>query len=297
LIHKARLAADILLFSAVYPDVKAAVRGDNRNMAPPTADRFQLVNQSFTPGDRSFAVHSGGSIHVGQIGNLTVTRPWDLGGIGLPDDDLLQGLRRLFRRNVKADIRERVARSLEWFRLAHASGDAASALTKLVMMTTAFEILLQIPEGLGKTAKFIQAIESRLRRPQTKSETRLVPVKVGKKKGSTKSVTRSLPGWWADDFYDLRSRVVHGDPINLRRLKYKRWPTHLIVADVVFGECLVKELYDLRLFGHDIRRCSRRYDRLCPDQPSGWHERDLKDWLLGDCETHEQLGWLPKHKK
>ena len=145
--EKARFAADILLFAVVYPGVKATVRNDTRNMPPPTTDCFQLVKQRFTPGDTSFAVHVGGSVHAGQIGKLKVTCPCDLGGIGFPDDDLLQGLGRLFGRKVKADVRTRVARSLEWFRLAHTSGDGASALTKIVMMATAFEILLQIPEG------------------------------------------------------------------------------------------------------------------------------------------------------
>ena len=34
--------------------------------------------------------------------------------------------------------------------------------------------------------------------------------------------------------------------MNHHRLRYKRWLSHQIVADVVYGEYIVKELYDIR---------------------------------------------------
>ena len=59
LLDKARIAADMLLFSMVYPDLKARIAA-KRICArmPPTADRFQLIKQTFTPGDTSIAVHN-----------------------------------------------------------------------------------------------------------------------------------------------------------------------------------------------------------------------------------------------
>ena len=296
LLSKARTAADVLVFSEIYPGIKAAVCNDTRNMTPPTADRFQLVTQRFTPGDKMFSVQIGGTVHVGQINKLHVTRPWDLGGIGFPDEELLQGLGSLTSRKIDETSRERIRRSLEWFRLAHTSGDDTSALTKVMMMATAFEILLQIPEGPGKTANFIQAIESRVLRPSTKHDTRKVEIRVGKKKGTKKSVNRSLPGWWAEGFYDLRSRIVHGDPVDVRRLKYRRWLTHLIVADLVFGQCLIEDLYAMNAFGAEIRRLSREYDRLCAGRPAGWNEQHLKDQLFGFADVHRKLGWLPRKR-
>jgi hypothetical protein len=284
----ARLAVDCLLLAEVYPDVKAAVQNDDRSMAPPTADRYQLVTQRFVPGDSSFAVNVGGSVHAGEIGKLRVTCPWDQGGNSFPNDELLQGLSGLFARKAKAADRQRIARSLEWFRHAHTSGDGSSALTKVVMMATAFEILFSLPRH-QKTAAFISEVRRRLDRAKTRTKTDTDSI--------GKARTYSLPGWWADDFYDLRSRVVHGDAIKASRMKYKGWLTHLIVADVVFGQCLWSELYDLKLVGKDTRKLSKQYDRLCPGQPKGWNEQRLKDWLNGDTKTHERLGWLPKARR
>lgn len=286
---KARLAVDMLMFSVIYPGVKASVRNDTRNMPPPTADSFQLVKQRFTPGDKSFAIVTGDAMHAGEIGKLRVTRPWDVGGFGFPDEELLHGLAGVFGRRAKADTRERFKRSLEWFRLAHTSGDGASALTKLVMMSTAFEILLQIPDGPGKTQKFVQAVEDRICRPQTKKMTRST-IKVGNKAGISKSATHSLPGWWANDFYDLRSRVVHGDVVQPNRLKYRRWLTHLIVADLVFGECIESDLYKLRLIGRDIRKSLRSH----AGNNANEIEQSMTDWLLGHSDVHRKLGWTAK---
>lgn len=286
----ARFAVDMLIFSAIYFGVKTSVRNDTPNMPPPTADRFQLVKQRFTPGDKSFAITTGGTMHAGQIGKLRVTCPLDVGGLGFPDEKLLHGLAGLFDQRVNQDTRERFKRSLEWFRLAHPSGDGVSDLAKIVMMSTAFEFLFQIPDGLGKTNKFIQAVEDRICRPQTKRLTRSIPIKVGKKAGTSKLVTHSLPGWWANDFYDLRSRVVHGDVVPMSRLKYRRWLTHLIVADLVFGECIERELYKLGLIGRDIREIFRSHEGNITNEL----EQSMTDWILGHWEIHHKLGWTTK---
>ncbi|MCA9072818.1 MAG: hypothetical protein KDA84_28035, partial [Planctomycetaceae bacterium] len=170
LMDKARLAVDCLLFAEIYPAVKAAVRTDNTYMAPPTADRYQLVKQQFAPGDSSFVVNIGGTSHMGQIGKLKVTCPWDRGGTSFPDEELLNGLAALLGTRVKAADRERIERSLEWFRLAHTSGDGSSTLTKVVMMATAFEILFGLPRH-NKTKLFIQSVRDRLDRANTRTKT------------------------------------------------------------------------------------------------------------------------------
>jgi len=289
-VGKARAAIDMFIFATIAPGVVAAVRSGQRNLAPPTADAYQLVLQKFDPSDDTIAVTVGGTTNAGRLGNMMIHKPWDVGGsCGFPDDGLLQGLGHLLKGRVKANVRKRLSRSLEWFRLAHVTGDGASLFTKAVMMSTAFEILFQIPDGPGKTSKFIDAVEAQVKRTDTVSDTRTIT-----RGARTWTRTHSLPGWWADDFYDLRSRVVHGDPVEIERLRYKRWVSHLIVADVVFWQSMVEQLYSLRCFGADLRRMSREYDRMCPDKQPGWHEQELKDWLLGFDDVSRSLGWRPK---
>lgn len=293
-IERARAAADMFVFAVIAPDVAAAVCSSNRNLVPPTAEAYQLFLQRFDPSDDTIADTAGSSMHAGQVEKMLFQKPRDVGVFaGCPDDDLLQGLGRLLKGKVKANVRERLCRSLEWFRLAHITGDGASPFTKAVMMSTAFEILFQIPDGLGKTKAFVQAVKSQMARPDTKTETRTITFKRGKKKGRTESIARSLPGWWAHEFYNLRSRVVHGDPVKHEDLRYRQWISHLIVADVVFWQCMVEQLYDLRCIGADVRRLSRRHDRVCPDEEPGWYEKELKDSRLGFDELSSGLGWRP----
>jgi hypothetical protein len=287
--ESARRAADALLFSVIAPGVQAAVTSNNPSLVPPTADAYQLVSQCFQLGDDTIAVRVGGSVHAANVDRLTIPKPWDVGGsCGFPDEKLLAALGELLHTRKLAAVRERLFSSLEWFRLAHTVGDGSSSFTRAVMLATAFEVLFSLPRH-QKTKQFIAEVERRLVRPGTRKKTALDYTR--------HQHSYSLPGWWAHDFYDLRSRIVHGDPLKLSMLRYRNWVTHLIVADLVFWQCVATELYSLKLLGNTIRKLSKDYDRLCPNQPAGWHEQDLIDMFLHFKEVHRALGWLPKARK
>lgn len=281
LIEQARAAVDMFVFAAIAPGVAAGVRSDNPSLGPPTADAYKLFLQRFDPSDDTIAVTVGSSTHVSRVERMVFHKPLDVGAsAGFPDHHLFQGLARLLTRKVKADVRKRLCRSLEWFRLAHAGGDDVSLFSKAVMMATAFEILFRIPEGPGKTRNFITAVEKQLNRQDTLKATRTVS-----RKAKTFDRTQTLPGWWADDFYDLRSRVVHGDPVDVRRLRYERWISHLIVADLVFWQSLVQELRTLECCPADVRGVYRTGGR------------EFVDSMLGFQRVNQKLGWRPMKTK
>lgn len=278
-------AANVLLFSIVGPTVIAAVSANNRSVSPPTANRFELLQQNFRPADADVLVRSGGSSHVANISKITFPQPWDLGGSACyPCEELLNGLGRLFDPTFSNDIRTRMFRSLEWFRLAHMGDETMSDLSRAVMMATAFEILFQIPDGPGKTQHFISAIESRIVQLSSLSETRQVAIKIGKKKGQLQSVTHTLPGWWADKFYDLRSRIVHGDDVIPEQLRYEGWISHLIVADVVLFQCIKQELFGLGLIGDDLHKMQA--DPLTKSFAS------MLEFQFFGYEAHRTLKWI-----
>lgn len=64
----------------------------------------------------------------------------------------------------------------------------------------------------------------------------------------------SLPACWVWDFYNLRSRIVHGDQVQAQELVFGDWITHLIVADLMFLLCMQAVLFDLRFLGDDVRQ-------------------------------------------
>jgi hypothetical protein len=287
---RARAAVDALIVATICPQVLQAVAADNRNIGPPTADRYQLVLQRFEPHDETLCISVGRSRHFEQLTDrLRITAPLDMGGsIALAHDEVMQALGRVISGKGPSEARKRIIRSLEWFRMAHTVGDGASELSALVMMSTAFEILLGIPDGAGKTEKFIAAVEQHVKPVGSLKITRTW-------KGKPRSY--SLLGWWANDFYDLRSRVVHGDPVSNIRLRFKRWISHLIVADVVFWECLVRILFEHRLLGSDTRRLARMWDQVDPKQPAGFHEQHLLDLDFDFAAAHVALGWLAKPRR
>ena len=284
---EARAAIDALIFATISPSVNAAVSCNNRTMGPPAADRFQLISQAFRPGEDLIAVCSGSNQSLCRVEKTRFSRPWGLGGsFGFPDAQLLAGMGTLLSSDDLADPRERVFRSLEWFRLAHMNGDNASELTKLVLQSTSFEILFALDENKGKTKQFIEAVERRITSTSTISACRT------DWRGRTQNY--SLPGWWAHDFYDLRSRIVHGDVIDLAAIQYAQWITHGIVADLVYWQCLVAELYELKCVGDSIRELAKELDAAFPDEEPGTAEPLLAEWFLGFKRYQRVLGWLPE---
>jgi len=284
---EARAAIDSLIFATICPSVNAAVSRDNRSMGPPTADRYQLISQAFRPGDEHISVRSSSNQSVCRVEETRFSCPWGLGGsFGFPDAQLLTGLSTLLSSDDLADSRERVFRSLQWFRLAHTDGDNISELMKLVLQCTLFEILFALDENKGKTKQFVKAVERRITSKNTALAYRTDCW------GKTQNY--SLPGWWAHDFYNLRSRIVHGDVIDHTAIQYAQWITHGIVADLVYWQCLVAELYELKCMGDSIRELAKEWDAAFPDEKPGTAEPLLAEWFLGFKPYQQVLGWLPK---
>jgi len=103
-----------------------------------------------------------------------------------------------------------------------------------------------------------------------------------------------LAAWWAWDFYDLRSRIVHGEAVTAKDLQYKNWITHLIVADLVLLELVKRILYEHGCIGDTLRKNVARWTPHSSDAPEVI-EAALLPGIMGlDLEdTHEALGWIP----
>lgn len=250
---------------------------------------FHLITQNFLPGNNHLAVRAGSCLHGGwEIGEITFPQPWSSGGIlGVPDTKLLAGFDKVFEPTFPDDVRERLFRSLEWFRLSHVENDDISPLSKVIMMATAFEILLQVPNVPRKKQWIADEIEKRISTDDFLREKREDP------KG--KEQTYSKAAWWIWDFYELRNCIVHGDQIKLERLRYptpdRDWLTYLLVADIVFWECVQRELFDQECIGDDVRSCARKWDEAFPDEPKGTSEELLAEWFFGFNDIHRALGW------
>lgn len=104
----------------------------------------------------------------------------------------------------------------------------------------------------------------------------------------------SLAGCWAWDFYDLRSRIVHGDSVPPSDLIYKDWLTHLIVSELVFWECMKRELLKHKCIGDNVYSAADKLTESSPDDEKEAVIESLTRWFLGFKNVHIALGWLPE---
>jgi hypothetical protein len=155
------------------------------------------------------------------------------------------------------------------------------------MMATAFEILLDFPES--KTAYFVDTVNKRLQSSRLRTGTRTRTTK----KGVIKHPGLILPAVWAGQFYDLRNSIVHGDSVSLRHLRYRnrnqdsnhKWLTHLIVADLVFYELVIRLLFDDGLIGKSARKLGKDF---------GVPPETFFGMFYGFDNAYQAVGWLKK---
>jgi hypothetical protein len=286
-------AVDILIFSAICPQTKIGVCSNNQSVGPPTADRYQLIGQKMKPpNEKSIVIGAGSLTNCDQMDKVRISKPWCVGGsFGThPDEEFISAFDKVFSKGFSSNIRERIFRSLAFFRIAHTEADlglnqpvGTASLSKLVMMATAFEILLEFPES-PKSKYFAEQIENRIKTDEFLMEERIIP--------KNKPMQLSKGGWWAWDFYKLRNRIVHGDNIEPEELKYKEWITYNIVADLVFWEFIKRELYEQGCLGDRVRKWTKEFEPVTDAAPDVI-EDIFAQWILGFEDVHRALGWIP----
>ena len=98
--------------------------------------------------------------------------------------------------------------------------------------------------------RFVDQVDAKLRNDESIIETRVY---------KRNPVSYSKAACWAWDFYNLRSKIVHGDEVKPEELCYKDWVTHNIVADLVFWEFAVRELFENGCIGERARKWVKEF--------------------------------------
>ncbi len=278
-------AINVLVFSAICPQVKRGVCSNNDSIAPPNAEHYDFFGQKFKiPNDRFVAVNTRSSMNLEDIDKVHISRPWGVSGPwgATPDKELLSAFDKLFDGDVPPEMRQRLFRSLEWFRLAHTEANNVSEASRLVMMCTAFEILLDFPED-KKSVYFAEQVDKKLKKDSSVTE---------KRKHKTTEYTCIRAAWWAYDCYQLRNKIVHGGEFNPEDGRYKDWINYNIVADLVFWELTVKELIENDCLGERARKLVEEL------KPQGEVKEDfanlILNLLMGVGDYHEALDWVSK---
>lgn len=276
-------AINIVVFSSIYPKVKLGVCSNNNSISPPNAEHFEFFGQTFTlPSDDGFVISTRNSMSWNSLDKIHISRPWGVFNSWRtePNEELIGALSLLFNDNFNTDVRERVFRSLEWFKFAHTEGNNVSDASRLVMMSTAFEILLDFPEQ-QKSVYFAQQIEGKLKKAKSISEMRTY---------NNKRYSYIKAAYWAYDFYQLRNKIVHGEQFNPEDIIYKDWITYIIVADLVFWELIVKKLFELNCLGERAKRWAEKFQHNVKDDDN--LEEFFLNWTMGFDDYHQALDWI-----
>jgi hypothetical protein len=271
-------AVNALVFSSIAPHIVSDAISNNWSFLPPTSNVFELIYTALSIDDEFFIPSNPKSIW--HIGDDVFHKPLNLGGNSWTiEKKLVMGFNEYLSKVKDFNERDRLFRSLEWFRLAYAGGTQVSDFSKVVMLATAFEIFFGIGQEDGnKSSKFAEEVEECVTNKHAKVKDFYKEKRDIGKKGKPKYLTRTLAGWWAWDFYKLRNGIVHGDAVPPENLYYKyNHILHFIIADLVFWRCVKSRLYDLGFIEKNLHS-------------SPYHEV-FEAWILQFEGVEEALGW------
>lgn len=286
--HFLRRAVDALTFASLLPDLLAIVRSQNPSFGVARSERFQLITQLFQTGQTSIGVVSGGIMQVWGLRQIHFCAPWCVGsGQYRTDEELLKALGCILNGGRGAPLRERLFRALEWFRLAHAGSDDMDDSSRLVMMATAFEVLLEPPNPFQKRSAMGEALTQLTHDLQLKTANITI---------AKKQYTFTAPAVWLDAFYQVRNSIVHGDKVKQKSLRHplpgRPWLTHLHLADFVMWEIVLWELVAAKLVAKHAAKTAAAFAKLGSGRATLSLIRTITADSLGIDGLHRSLSWI-----
>lgn len=129
----------------------------------------------------------------------------------------------------------RILRSLEWYFWAHLDHDEQNPYVPFVLLVTAFESALNLERSTARG--FAKAVGERLATPEDVAKTKQV---------GQDEVTMNEQGWWALEFYRLRSDAVHGTQVAPDAHLFNG-RSHFELGEHAFGILMQQELHGLGL--------------------------------------------------
>lgn len=193
------------------------------------ATHFQHMHQRFRLGSRYIAPHTrrrdGGTWHGGyKHGELKFSIPLQSWGFheATPNISLLHSLE-VFLDLTTADAAA-VRQAINWFLLANSDLESASEETEMILMGSSFEALFQVQDTQEKKAALMDRLPKLFSHFLTKKT---------KNAGIDGSIAmRSWKVRWIDEFYWLRSKIIHGGSIDRKRMIWNL-QEHLTIAAIL----------------------------------------------------------------
>lgn len=276
-------SVDVMAFAAVTEQLRTAVCTDHGGLGVSNSERFQLVTQRLGNLDDYISVVSGGYQHGWRINDVHFCLPWCAGSSFVTIENDIAVPLSAFVHDASV-LGERLGRALEWFRLAHTGNEDTSELSRIVMMATAYEILLDPDDE--KRKGICKAID----RFTAQNGLRTAPVRIG-----GEQLTLTMPAVWFDEFYRLRNAIVHGDSLHPDALRYQlatRPLSHRVVGTLVLWEVVMWLLYERGDVGQGAYGTAKLFSKFAgEDEPESEFVRYVASSTLGIDRVHRAFGW------
>ena len=249
-----------LIFSTLVPQIKGKIINRSYQFTIPNSDIFNKFILNFSLGDNTMSTLFEGILDGGwKIRDLCFQRPRTTScSYGEPIEELVRIFNK-FMHDFENKGSKRLLQCLEWFNYAHRSNLNVSPFSKLLMMTIAYEIFFNLQDSYSKKSEFRNKLNDLFECEEIKKEVRM----------EKKKIELNLAGWWANDFYNLRNSIVHGDDINRKDLRYNSRVSFLDVADLVMWRLIILKAYEKDFIDKEKINSEKRIikilDRLCPE--------------------------------
>lgn len=224
----------------------------NRSFGAFSSDDFQLLHQNFTPGDDGIATSSGSLIRTTN-GGLKINEVFfatplyiNQGRNIIYNEEILKALERLQQDTKNQEFYRRVITALEWVAYSYTNVENFNYASRIVMMATAFEVLL---DGFRDRWEFIKKIKKFT--CNSLDEKKMRSVRIVKINNAEEEKDISFKEWWAYEFYNLRNKIVHGREVKNKDFKNRKRAQHFLLAIKFFEECLKKLLGEKGYYQYD----------------------------------------------
>lgn len=282
--NRLRQTITALTFASTVKKIENRIQKTQKHQVPPSMNAFDLMSRQLNF-DSKYYSHASLSLldHGMQEGHTSFHEPFGVRGEISVSMKWLKYLSAYLALKDSSKLKNRISRSLEFFRLAQAQDDLkdnsqdSAFLTRTVLLATAFESLLDFPKN-DKSGFFADYIDSRFTFNNSRKSTRKF---WNKKRTTFQRKNRSIVAWWAYDFYKLRNTIVQGNKVDSEKLRFKKglWFSQMDVAVLVFADCLEEIIRTKKVIKAD------ESDLLIDDI---FESRGIENWK----KNHKVLGWV-----
>ena len=193
----------------------------------------------------------------------------------------------LYSSDFDSAFRTRIFRGLDLLFYAHIETAQHLDVSKVILLATALEIILEIQEPHNKKIEILEKFEEATDRffIKEKRTLHIGECNAIKEKGKLNNNLAEFTkiAWWGYDFYKLRNDVVHGEPIKSSDLFIQNGIPHKYIANLVLLEYIISKMPKLS------QKCIVNLTDLANLPPATVTSMFLHD-------AFEKLGWVDYKK-